>query len=579
MAKTNKFAFGCYCFYLCSMDKHIIIVEILSTGINYVDDALARGYQPVVVEATYPGTAEEQEQFKESQRIARESLSEGIPIIRAGQDYDALLEEVRAYAPVAVVAGSEFGVEIATHLASDLGLPGNPWSIIGKMTRKDEMQQALADHGVRSIRGRVIHSEAEAEAFYKELDTTHTVIKRARSAATLGVHLCEGYEETMDAVRKELALSAEDESVGDILMQERIIGKEYIVNTVSCAGRHRLVSMWAYDKIQMNGSNIYNYAESVNRLGIGHSALVRYAYDVLDAIGLQYGPVHGEYMVDEKGPVLIEVNCRPMGAGLERHFVEKVFGEHETDCALDAYLNPSKFDLDRILPYRPLRKGVIKIFILPDDVNLDSAPVLQMVQQLPSFYGAMFDRIGRDSFLPRTRDLETAGGTAYLVHDDEAVVMEDCAFLHRLEMHYPQLLFNQFKPLTPKKEVSRHPIEVLMKVVWCFGSTLVFSDRAVSAEGAVVVSSHELKDAYDSYENAILDLSLPETFADVESLIEQIFVFLGKVRTRGRVLVPESTYCHMPYGATGMEILLHAKGFRIEAPIAGKGNMILASAS
>ena len=53
---------------------------------------------------------------------------------------------------------------------------------------------------------------------------------------------------------------------------------------------------------------------------------------------------------------------------------------------------------------------------------------------------------------------------------------------------------------------------------------------------------------------------------------------LGKIRTGGRVLIPESTYCHLPYGATGMEILLHAKGFRIEAPLAGKGRIMIASA-
>ena len=558
------------------MDKHIVIVEILSTGFNYVEDALARGYQPVVVEALYPGTEEDRAQFVEAQRIARERLPEGVPCIPAGESYAVLLEQVRAFDPVAVVAGSEFGVELATRLGADLGLPGNPWSIIGKMTRKDEMHQALADHGVRAIRGRIVHNEAEAEAFYRELDTTHIVVKRARSAATLGVHLCEGHDETMEAVRKELALSADDENVGDILMQERIIGKEFIVNTVSCAGKHRLVSMWAYDKLQMNGSNIYNYAESINRLGIGHSALVRYAYDVLDAIGLQYGPVHGEYMVDEKGPVLIEVNCRPMGAGMERHFIEKVFGEHETDCALDAYVDPVKFDRDRLSPYRPLRKGIIKIFILPEDVMLDSAPVLQLVQQLPSFFDASFERIGRESFLPRTRDLETAGGTVFLVHDDERVVMEDCAFLHLLEMQYPQMLFNQFERTVSKKAV-RHPVETLLKVAGCHGSTLVFSDVATEAEGAVVIDGSQLEAAYDSYENAILDLSKPDTFADVESIIDQIFIFLGKVRAGGRVLVPESTYSRLPYGATGMEILLHAKGFRIEAPLAGKGRMIIAS--
>ena len=559
------------------MDKHIVIVEILSTGFNYVEDALARGYQPVVVEAMYPGTEADRATLIEAQRIARVRLPEGVPCFQAGSDYAALLEKVRSYDPVAVVAGSEFGVELATRLGSDLGLPGNPWSIIGKMTRKDEMHQALADRGVRAIRGRIVRSEAEADAFYKELGTPYTVIKRARSAATLGVHLCEGYDETMRAVREELALSESDENVGDILMQERILGKEYIVNTVSCAGKHRLVSMWAYDKIHMNGSNIYNYAESINRLDIGHSALVRYAYDVLDAIGLQYGPVHGEYMVDEKGPVLIEVNCRPMGAGMERHFIEKIFGTHETDCALDAYLDPVKFNRDRIAPYRPLRKGVIKIFILPEDVTLESAPVLQLVRQLPSFYDGIFERIGRELFLPRTRDLETAGGTVYLVHDDERVVMEDCAFLHRLEMQYPQMLFNQSEAQASARRIIRHPVESLLKEAGCHGATLVLSDQATAVEGAVVISGSGLESAYDSYDNAIIDLSLPETFADVESVTEQLFVFLGKVRVGGRVLVPESTYCHLPYGATGMEILLHAKGFRIEAPLSGKGRMIIAS--
>lgn len=559
------------------MKKHIVIAEILSTGINFVYDALARGYQPVVLEAMYHGTEADRAEFLACQEEARNSLPEGTPVIRANKDYAVILEQVRAFKPVAVVAGSEFGVELATHLASDLGLPGNPWSIIGKMTRKDEMHQALADHGVRAIRGRLVRSEAEAEAFYKELGTTHTVIKRARSAATLGVHLCEGHDEMIEAVRQELALAAGDENVGDILMQERIIGKEYIVNTVSCAGKHRLVSMWVYDKLHLNGSNVYNYAESISRLDIGHSALVRYAFDVLDAIGLQYGPVHGEFMVDEKGPVLIEVNCRPMGAGLDRHFAEKIFGEHETDCALDAYLDPVKFERDRLRPYRPLRKGVIKIFILPEDVTLESAPVLQVVQQLPSFYKGIFTRLGRDPFLARTKDLETAGGTVFLVHDDERVVTEDCLFLHRLEMEFPQVLFHEFKPEGDREPVARVPLAALLKEADCHGATVVFSDSEKSAPGAVVLTGEELEGAYDSYDNAILDLACPESFADAESIIQQIFLFLSKVRSGGRILIPESTYCHLPYGATGMEILLRAKGLRIEAPLAGKGRMMIAS--
>ena len=539
------------------MKKHIVIVEIVSTGFNYVEDALMRGYQPVVVECTYPGTEEDRAPFLVSREIARGKLPKGIPYIEETSDYAALLEKVRAY---------------------DLGLPGNPWSIIGKMTRKNEMHQALADHGVRYIRGKLIHNEGEAIAFYKELGTTHVVVKRARGACTQGMHFCEGYDEMVTAVRTELALSASDEHVGDILMQERIIGKEYIVNTVSCAGKHRLVSMCFYDKLQMNGSNIYNYMETVTRLDVGESAIVRYAYDVLDAIGIQYGPVHGEFMVDEKGPVLIEINCRPMGAGQTRQFLEKIYGQHETDSALDSYLDPVKFEQERRKPYRPPRKGIIKWFILPNDVTLESAPVLRLVRQLPSYCYSVFERLGRDPFLTRTRDLETTGGAVYLVHDDERQVKEDCAFLHMLEMQYPEILFHQITIESPVKTVSRIPLEELMQEAGCHGATLVFSDNTeTEVPGAVVVDSEGLSSAYDCYNNVIIDLSRPETFADTESLAQQIFVLLGKVCEGGRVLVPESTYCHLPYGAIGMEALLRTRGMCIEAPLAGKGRLLIAS--
>ena len=45
-----------------------------------------------------------------------------------------------------------------------------------------------------------------------------------------------------------------------------------------------------------------------------------------------------------------------------------------------------------------------------------------------------------------------------------------------------------------------------------------------------------------------------------------IYTFAGKIREGGRLLIPESTYCHLPYGMEGAEILLKAARFRIEIP-------------
>lgn len=556
--------------------RSIVIVEPISTGFNLIDDVRARGYQPVAVVATMIGTDEDREALHQVKKVFLSRLPEEVPVIDENPNYEEVLEEVQKYDPLLVIAGSEFGVELATRLASDLGLRGNKWANIGKMTRKSEMHQALADYGIRYIRGRIVNSVDEARAFYEELGTSHIVVKPTRGAGTQGVLFCEGLEETLAAVRRLLALAKENEYLSDILIQERIIGKEYIVNTVSSRGRHRLASMWQYNKLAMNGSNLYENSESVNHLNVGHSRLIRYAYQVLDAIGIEWGAVHGEYIVDERGPVLVEVNCRPMGASMSRYYIEQIFGHHETDVHLDAYLYPEKFEQEAKKPYRPKRKAMIKCLIVANDVNLQSAPILQLVKHLKSFYGASLERMAGEPTIARTRDLETAGGIIYLISEDEQQVKADCLFLHKLEKDYPQMLLNELKA-TEDCQVERLPLEEQLNRIDLCNSTLVFSDSNEESEHATVVGGSQLATVYDSYEQGLLDISRQESFRDVESLLQQMFVFFDKLREGARVYIPESTYCHLPYGIEGMEIILHAAGLCIEAPRPGDSQMMVVS--
>ena len=560
------------------MKKRIVIAEYVSTGYNMVYDVLSRGLEPVLLDCPYVAEPGDLADFHAGRDAVRARLPEGLIHIPESADYAAVLEKVRALQPVLVIAGSEFGVPYATRLAADLGLPGNPVERLRAMTEKDAMHQALMDYGIRSIRGRVITTAEEARAYYRELNTEHVVVKRVRGVGTQGVYLCKGLEEVLAAVEKELSAGVINggEAVA-LLMQERIIGTEYIVNTVSCNGRHRVTSIWQYDKVKMaNGTNAYNYSQTVNRLDVGHSRLVNYAFDVLDAIGIKYGPVHGEFMVDERGPVLIEVNCRPMGGGMSRKFVEQLFGHHETDCALDAYLNPGKFEEELNKPYRPLRKGAMKFFILPRDVAAESTPIVPIAKRLKSFHKGLFDRVGREKLITQTKNLETTGGMVYLVHPEEQVVIDECNLLHTIEMKYPDILFQQ-AGTGASPAASGADIAAIMKEMRCGGGTLVFSDTDVQVEGATVIGEKELRSAYDSYEQGILDLSRPETFADLEIVIQQIYEFADKIREHGRIIIPESTYRNLPYGMEGMEILLRITGLRIEMPRAGMKNVIVAS--
>ena len=96
-------------------------------------------------------------------------------------------------------------------------------------------------------------------------------------------------------------------------------------------------------------------------------------------------------------------------------------------------------------------------------------------------------------------------------------------------------------------------------------------------ENETIISKKELRSAYDSYEQGILYLSKPETFADLEIVIQQIYEFADKIREGGRIIIPESTYRNLPYGIEGMEILLRITGLRIEAPRADLKNVLIAS--
>ena len=100
-----------------------------------------------------------------------------------------------------------------------------------------------------------------------------------------------------------------------VLLQEYLAGDEYVVDTVSRDGVHKCVALWKYDKRVYNGAPVVYYGmqllaiDSEPRL----AEMVGYTASVLDALGIRYGCCHTEIMLVERGPVLVEVNCRIHG--------------------------------------------------------------------------------------------------------------------------------------------------------------------------------------------------------------------------------------------------------------------------
>ena len=156
--------------------RNIVVVECVSTGINFIQDIINNNYTPIVLETNIE--EDESYDFYKNFRIScYEKIKDDFELIHEKDTYKETLEMVRKYNPLLVIPGSERGVILATKLASDLNLLGNPVENIDAMTLKDKMQERLAEKGLRHIRGKTIHSIEEAIEYYDEEGLNEVVIK------------------------------------------------------------------------------------------------------------------------------------------------------------------------------------------------------------------------------------------------------------------------------------------------------------------------------------------------------------------------------------------------------------------
>ena len=444
------------------MKNKIVVTEPMSTAFNFLEDIRQRGYEPVILESYIPeGYARRLMDEERKTKYAR--IKYPITLIKEKPDYAATLREVQGLGPLLVLVGGEEGVVIGTRLADDLGLTGNPFSNIPKMTRKSVMHRALKESGLRYIRGKEVSSWEDCLLFLEKTGAEDVVLKHVHGVASVGVHLVHGKEELLAAFRREeKAENMFGEAENRLLLQERIFGEEYIVNTVSRNGVPALTSVFRYYKKQTSsGYIIYRGLEAVTELGRKEKQLVEYAFHAVQALGITDGPVHGEYMIDGKGPVLIEANCRVMGGSVPSGFLDKVFGYHETGVVLDCMLD-SDFHRDFLQkPYRPLRKGYVKDFYSDRDKLISSSGIVPILLNMESFYSGWVENAGKTDRLRETIDLETETGCVYLVHDDAETTKRAFELLMLIEEKYPDLLHSNTSLFVPPKDSSELTPEIM----------------------------------------------------------------------------------------------------------------------
>lgn len=449
------------------------------------------------------------------------------------------------------------------------------------MTLKDKMHERLKDAGLRYIRGKVVTSIEEGIEFYESESLNEVIIKPVYSFCSVGVRTCLNKEELINSLEELFKRhNAYGDELTELLIQERINGEEYVVNTTSCEGIPRLISMWKYEKIKTSdGAVVYDSIRSLNNLNLGEVEMIEYAYDVARAIGIEYGPIHGEYMIDKNGPVLIEVNCRPAGLSMTTEFLDQTFGQHDTDSILDSYLNPQRFKEQRKQFYRPVGHGAVKLFIAPEDILAKSSPMTNMSTYLKSYYSTTLHNINETELFVKTEDLNTSCGIVFLAHKDFSVVNEDIEFLRSVEKNTFELVLNREadENYSLDEEKIINDLKNLIEITDKYGNGLLITDQEISDVNILQVNSENVNNLHGHFDYIILNLNYSLIDEHSERAVESILKIISYIKVGGIIFIPKSTYDYVPGGRKGVEALVKNMDLNIEAPPFGIKDAVIAS--
>jgi len=339
---------------------------------------------------------------------------------------------------VGIMPGAETGVLLSDQLVDAFGTRGN--RLRSSLARRNKylMAEQIRSKGIRAVE-QVIATEWEQVANFLKAqnceENFEIIVKPNDSAGSDDVFLCKTTEQVRTAFKK---IHGSTNALGltnsGVLVQEYLRGPEFVIDTVSFNGKHKCTAIWEYHKAEANGQfNVYfGMSARAAKPGSPEEAMVKYIFQVLDALEFTNGPGHAEVKWTETGPCLVEVGSRCAGgSGAWVPLAKMAYGYTQVEMAVAAFTNPR---LIYGIPEYPvdLAQYVSNCDLVAYETGLvNDLPGLVLAKNLPSFYKESV-YVKKDSVVVPTVDCFTMPGCIQLAHDEESVVKADFDLLHTL---------------------------------------------------------------------------------------------------------------------------------------------------
>jgi len=342
----------------------------------------------------------------------------------------------------AVIPTFDPAAYLADRLAACVGVRGNP--SIGPLAkaRRDKwvMSESVRKAGLRSVREKLVSTWSEAKEHLESLnpplsDANPVFFKVVQGSSSAGDQIVTSFRQAEDILSGEVGSTT---SLGDtvtmILIQEYLRGKEYVIDSASRDGVHKVVMVWHEDLRPGNGHfDLYFGFKAMDPKDPKIQAIIEYANGVLDATGFRNGASNMEVMwLEEEGtPCVIDLNPRWSACMWDDCLrLEQVLGgTDQITATITAWLDGDAFNDMPLVPVVKHAGALVFILVFHEGI-LRSVPGLAVAKKLPSYFSSfnVFAHVGQ-LLIPSDR----APVKILLVDSEKAVVDADYNRIIELE--------------------------------------------------------------------------------------------------------------------------------------------------
>lgn len=361
----------------------------------------------------------------------------------------------------AILIGYDTGVTVAEKIASKLGLRGNNPSFDRR--NKFIQQEKCRSYGIDAARQVYATSMQEVDEFLSTFNPSpfRAVVKPVDGAGTLSVIRCNSPVEVRNAFLTVQGLHCYGNVCSGALIQEFLAGTEFVVNSVTIDGKHKINGLFYYDRHAAYGSDFVYFGIRAMKLDdLRRGTLIEYALGVLTAMEIQNGGCHLEIMLTQRGPVLVEANCRIAGAAGHVSLMEKLLsGRGQIELYADSMLNPQNF---ASIPDVPRMKGdAVLGFYHVNKHGVIEGPnekALTKFENTSSFIIGKY-WISEGTIVQKTGgDMDTLLGSCVLYNEDSMQLEKDYQMLHQINGGSSLVIVKEAK--TPMHNISIPPLDL-----------------------------------------------------------------------------------------------------------------------